>query len=250
MNCKGYFFCAVLLAASTIFADTLLDVVPGTILQDKWNKALHKTFSSGSSRTGVDAVSEKGMTIAHYAPGTSSFYLLENAESCGTDNLTFTVLLRARGILGDAYPLYAGAGSHTKPGLRLGLRAKKGTLQAYALFVAASTKEKDKKFVSVQMNPEIRIEQGKWTVLTLSANRSGKLSLFIDGELAGSKSIKQFEKEKLYQKTPLFGTFIHNNPGVENPLSIDVAELRIRNELMSSSEILREADDLLEKVGK
>ena len=142
----GAFCCAVLLPA-----DTLLEVKPGTVLQDRWNRKLHTNFSSGSSKTGVEAVSEKGKTIARYQTGSSTLYRLSGAEGCGTENLTFTVLARAEGKSGEGYLLYAGAGSHTKPGLRLGLRAGKDGLQAYGLFVAPSSSDKEKKFASVQM---------------------------------------------------------------------------------------------------
>ena len=232
----GAFCCAVLLPA-----DTLLEVKPGTVLQDRWNRKLHTNFSSGSSKTGVEAVSEKGKTIARYQTGSSTLYRLSGAEGCGTENLTFTVLARAEGKSGEGYLLYAGAGSHTKPGLRLGLRAGKDGLQAYGLFVAPSSSDKEKKFASVQMKREFRIEPGRWTVFTLSANRSGDLQLFVNGELAASKSIREFEKENLYAKEPLFATFLpKGKPDAEQPIRIDIAELSIRNELLSSAEILRE----------
>ena len=251
MNTKLPILAGVLCSAALLSADTLLEVEPGTVLQDRWNRKLHKHFSSGSSRTGVEAVQEKGRTIARYRTGASTLYQLSGSESCGMENLTFTVLARAEGKSGEGYLLYAGAGSLTKPGLRLGLRTGKEGLQAYGLFVAASTSGKDKKFVSVPMNRELRIAPGKWTVFTLAANRSGNLQLFVNGELAASKPIRQFEKENLYPKPPLFSTLLPKDKAeAEQPIQIDVASIRIRNELMSSAEILREAEDLLDEMEK
>ena len=99
------------------------------------------------------------------------------------------------------------------------------------------------------MNGDLRIEPGKWTVLTLSANRSGDLQLFVNGELAASKSIRAYEKENLYPKKPLFSTLLPKGKAdAEQPIRIDIAELSIRNELLSSTEILREAEDMLDSM--
>ena len=251
MNGNLQWIAGVLCSAAFLAADTLLEVEPGTILGDRWNRNLHQNFSTGSSKTGVEAVSENGKTIARYQPGASTLYRLSGAESCGTDNLTFTVLARAQGDTGEGYLLYAGAGSHTKPGIRLGLRAGKEGLQAYGLFVAASSSEKAKKFVSVPMKKEFRIEPGKWAVFTLAMNRAGDLQLFVNGELVASQSIRQYEKENLYPKVPLFATqlFRGRTEGGEQ-IQIDIAELSVRNELMSSAEILREAKAMLDSMEK
>ena len=174
MNTKLSILAGALCAAALLSADTLLEVEPGTLLQDRWNRKLHKNFSTGSSKTGVEAVQEKGRTIARYRTGASTLYQLSGSGSWGTENLTFTVLARAEGKSGEGYLLCAGAGSHAKPGLRLGLRAEKDGLQAYGLLVAASSSEKEKKFISVRMKRELRIEPGRWTVFTLAANRSGE----------------------------------------------------------------------------
>lgn len=251
MNTKLQMIAGALCAAVLLSADTLLDVEPGTVLQDRWNRKLHKNFSSGSSKTGVEAIQEKGKTIARYQSGSSTLYQISGSESCGTENLTFTVLARAEGKSGEGYLLYAGAGSLAKPGLRLGLRAEKDGLQAYGLLVAASSSEKEKKFASVRMKKDLRIEPGKWTVFTLAANRSGDLQLFVNGELAAAKSIRQFEKENLYPKQPLFSTLLpKGKENAEQPIRIDIAGIIIRNELMSSAEILREAEDLLDEMEK
>lgn len=249
MNAKLPIILGALCTAALLSADTLLEVAPGTVLQDRWNRKLHKNFSTGSSKTGVEAVQEKGKTIARYQSGSSTLYQISGTENSGTENLTFTVLLRAEGKSGEAYPLYAGAGSLRKPGLRLGIRADKEGLQAYGLFVAVSGNEKCNNFVSVRMNRDLRIEPGKWTVLTLSANRSGDLQLFVNGELAASKSIRAYEKENLYPKVPLFSTLLPKGKAdAEQPIRIDIAELSIRNELLSSTEILREAEDMLDSM--
>ena len=251
MNAKLPVILGALCTAALLSADTLLEVAPGTVLQDRWNRKLHKNFSTGSSKTGVEAVQEKGKTIARYQSGSSTLYQISGTENCGTENLTFTVLLRAEGKSGEAYPLYAGAGSLRKPGLRLGIRADKEGLQAYGLFVAASSSEKAKKFVSVPMKKEFRIEPGKWAVFTLAMNRAGDLQLFVNGELVASQSIRQYEKENLYPKVPLFATqlFRGRTEGGEQ-IQIDIAELSVRNELMSSAEILREAEAMLDSMEK
>ena len=83
MNGKLQWIAGVLCSAAFLAADTLLEVEPGTILGDRWNRNLHQNFSTGSSKTGVEAVSENGKTIARYQPGASTLYRLFGAESCG-----------------------------------------------------------------------------------------------------------------------------------------------------------------------
>ena len=109
MNTKLQMIAGALCAAVLLSADTLLDVEPGTVLQDRWNRKLHKNFSSGASKTGVKAIQEKGKTIARYQSGASTLYQISGSESCGTENLTFTVLARAEGKSGEGYLLNAGA---------------------------------------------------------------------------------------------------------------------------------------------
>ena len=170
-------------------------------------------------------------------------------KNCGTSNFTITALLRFSGKEGQCFVMGAGGWSHVSPGYRLGIAANRGKVSAYAMFVAASTKETAKKFVTVSMDPKIVLEPGKWVVLTLSANRSGNLQLFVNGELAGSKSMKAYEKENLFPKPILFATYCPKAPkGADSPLQTEIAEIVVRNELLSSSQILNEAEEMLDEA--
>lgn len=250
MNSRNSFIAAAILSACTLSAETLMEARPGEIAKDNWQKD-RGTFKTGSDYTNVKVVKEKGKTFAEYLPGGNTYYKLKDPKSYGTDNLTVTALLRANGKDGQCFVLCAGAWSHVSPGCRLGISAKNGTISAYALFVAASTKENAKKFVTVEADKKITIEPGQWFVLTLSANRSGELQLFVNGELAGSKSIKAYEKENLFPKPVSFATYCPKAPeGTKTPLRADIAEVTVRNELMSSSQIANEAEDMLDEMGK
>lgn len=248
MNAKQLILTAAAFSACTLFADILLEVRPGEIVKDNWQKD-RGTFTTGSHAKNVTAGKDSKTGFARYLPDSSTYYKLKDAKNCGTSNFTVTALLRFTGKDGQCFVMGAGAGSHVSPGYRLGIRAVNGKTSAYAMFVAASTKETAKKFVTVNMDPKMVLEPGKWVVLTLSANRSGDLQLFVNGELAGSKSMKAYAGENLFPKPVLFATFCPDAPkGTAEPLKTDIAEIVVRNELFSSSQILNEAEDMLDEV--
>lgn len=239
---------AAFFSACTLFADVLLEVRPGEVVNDRWQKD-RGNFTTGSHPKNVTAGKEKEISFARYLSDSNTYYKLKDMKNCGTSNFTVTALLRFSGKNGQCFILGAGAGSHVSPGYRLGISANKGKVSAYAMFVAASTKETAKKFVTVNMDPKMVLEPGKWVVLTLSANRSGDLQLFVNGELAGSKPMKAYDRENLFPKPVLFATFCTKAPkGTVEPLRTDIAEIVVRNELLSSSQIQKEAEDMLDEV--
>ncbi len=248
MKVKQIILTVAAFSACTLFADILLEVRPGEIVKDNWQKD-RGAFTTGSHPKNVTSGKEKKTGFARYLPDSSTYYKLKEMKNCGSSNFTVTALIRFTGKNGQCFVLGAGAGSHVSPGYRLGITAKNGKTSAYAMFVAASTKETAKKFVTVDMDPKIVLEPGKWVVLTLSANRSGNLQLFVNGELAGSKSMKAYDRENLFPKPILFATYCPKTPeGTEDPLRTDIAEVIVRNELLSSSQILNEAEDILDEV--
>ena len=248
MNGKRLILTAAFFSACTLFADVLLEVRPGEVIKDQWQKD-RGTFTTGSHPKNVTAGKDQKTGFARYLPDSSTYYKLKDMKNCGTSNFTVTALLRFSGKDGQCFVMGVGAGSHISPGYRLGISANKGKVFAYAMFVAASTKETAKKVVTVNMDPKMVLEPGKWVVLTLSANRSGDLQLFVNGELAGSKPMKAYDRENLFPKPVLFATFCTKAPkGTVEPLRTDIAEIVVRNELLSSSQIQKEAEDMLDEV--
>lgn len=248
MNGKRLILTAAFFSACTLFADILLEVRPGEIIKDRWQKD-RGTFTTGSHPKNVIAGKEKQIGFARYCSDSNTYYKLKDMKNCGTSNFTITALLRFSGKEGQCFVMGAGGWSHVSPGYRLGIAANRGKVSAYAMFVAASTKETAKKFVTVSMDPKIVLEPGKWVVLTLSANRSGNLQLFVNGELAGSKSMKAYEKENLFPKPILFATYCPKAPkGADSPLQTEIAEIVVRNELLSSSQIQNEAEEMLDEA--
>ena len=248
MNGKHLILMTAAFCACTLAAETLLEVRPEEIVKDSWQKD-RGTFKTGSHRTNVTAEKEKSLGFARYLSDSSTYYQLHDMKNCGTASFTVTALVRFHGKTGESFVFGAGAGSHLSPGYRLGVKAEKGSLSAYVMFVAASTRADAKKFVTVTMDPKFALQPNQWMVLTLSANRAGDLQLFVNGELAGTKSIKAFETENLFPKPILFATFCPKAAaGAEEPLQTDIARLIVRNELLSSSQILAEAEELLDET--
>ncbi len=239
---------------SSVFADIILKTQPGEIYQSSGNE-VNNYRSYSIPKDGVEVLKQNNVSYARYSPGTKTGFIVTGSglENLGNDNLTVTTLIRINGQNGSMVPFSSGALSHTNPGYRLGVVVENGCFSIYAIVVFPSSTSQKKIYTTVTAKQTISINQNTWFVLTMSANRVGKLQIYINGELAGSESIRANEEENLYSKTPQF-CILYYKPGVKSVISematFDIAELIVRNELIPSSQIYKEANEMICNIQK
>lgn len=160
----------------------------------------------------------------------------------GTDNLTFSALFKIKGKSGFATLVSKGAGSHLSPGYRLGIAFEKERPKLYALFVPASSRPGAKKFVQFAMDKNLALSLNEWIHAAMTVDRAGKMTLYINGEEAGSRSIAAYEKENVFEKekNSNFASYLGGD--------IRIARVKVKNELSSRIQIQKETDQWLNSV--
>lgn len=222
--------------STTLFAETLFDV---KVAQESGDPKVKVVKGSG-----FDIVKE-GKTscfAANGKKGAVAYYNLPQVPSLGTDNLTFSVLFKIKGKKGFATLVSKGAGSHLTPGYRLGIAFEKDRPKLYALFVPASSRPGAKKFVQFAMNKNLSLPLNEWIHGAMTVDRAGKMTLYINGEEAGSRSIAAYEKENVFEKekNSNFASYLDGE--------IRIARVKVKNELSSRIQIQKETDQWLDSV--
>lgn len=222
--------------STTLFAETLFDVTVAQTPADPKVKVV--------KGAGFDIVKEGNTSCfaANGKKGAVAYYNLSQIPSLGTDNLTFSVLFQIKGKSGYATLVSKGAGSHLSPGYRLGIAFEKGRPQLYALFVPASSRPGAKKFVQFAMDKNLTLPLNEWIHAAMTVDRAGKITLYINGEEAGSRSIAAYEKEDVFEKekNSNFASYLGGE--------IRIARVKVKNDLSSRIQIQKETDQWLDSV--
>ena len=79
MNGKRLILTAAFFSACTLFADILLEVRPGEIIKDQWQKD-RGTFTTGSHPKNVTAGKEKQIGFARYCSDSNTYYKLKDMK--------------------------------------------------------------------------------------------------------------------------------------------------------------------------
>lgn len=226
----------ILSMSGSLFAETLFDV--------KVPPAPGESTVKVVKGAGFDIIKD-GKTscfAANGKKGAVAYYNLPLIPALGTDNLTFSVLFKIKGKTGFASLVCKGAGSHLSPGYRFGITFEKGRPKLYALFVPASSRPGAKKFVQFAMDKNLTLPLNEWIHGAMTVNRAGKITLYINGEEAGSRSIAAYEKENVFEKenSSNFASYLGRG--------ILIARVKVKNELSSRIRIQKETDQWLNSV--
>ena len=109
-----------------------------------------------------------------------------------------------------------------------------------------------KKSFSMQMDPaKTPVTPGKWVYLHLSVNRQGELALYINGELSASRNIADRQDEEWAPAPYFFITAYNRKADNDNPIAkMDVMRIAVREGLMSSAQIRKEAHEWFAEIKK
>ena len=92
------------------------------------------------------------------------------------------------------------------------------------------------------MDKNLTLPLNEWIHAAMTVDRAGKITLYINGEEAGSRSIAAYEKENVFEKekNSNFASYLGGE--------IRIARVKVKNDLSSRIQIQKETDQWLDSV--
>lgn len=172
----------------------------------------------------------------------------EDAELLKKGNFVIQARVRVHGENGHIYLFSLGA-TAGEEGVRLGIEVRNGKIIPYLNLNFPVGPQKYQRFSIADRKNEQ--PTGEWFYITAMINRSGKMTLYINGKAVASADISRFSGTEMLgfgkNNASIFtvktGSFMQYQPlklEAEYDASVDVAAIKMRTGLLSAMQVKKE----------